>query len=73
MKQEVFIYDLKRKKRLEPISIIFNSKGGIGRLTAHTPGRIPIDSGWYVFEGKDLDNIVISGSIEHNTDKMPQG
>ena len=61
-----------QKEWLEVMSIIFDSKGEISKISACKPGAHPISDGWWNLEGKDLKHVGIDANIVFNKELIPK-
>lgn len=66
------LWDNNNKQWLEIMSIFFDKDGNPSKITAIVPGHDPIKNGWYNIEGEDLKKVAIQGTINLNTELIPQ-
>lgn len=66
------LWDNHNKQWLDIMSIQFDGEGKPTRIGAIVPGDDPLSDGWYNLEGDDLDKVAIKGSINFNTELIPE-
>lgn len=61
------VYVHKLKKTMNVTEIAFDTEGNIKRVQAMEEGHTDaLSQGWWKFEGKDLDEIAMTGRIDFN-------
>ena len=65
------IWDNQNKQWLQPLAIFFGEDNTIWKVSAIKPNEDPLSDGWYNIQGEDLSKIAITGSINHNTNLLP--
>ena len=66
------IWDSSNKQWLEPMAIYFGNDNSIWKVAAKISGEDAISDGWYDFEGDDLKQVTIMGSVMHNIELIYQ-
>lgn len=66
------LWDNINKQWLVVMWLFLDDDGELFHVRAKTPGSLPIEDGWYDFNGDKLEHISINGVVNHNPDMAPR-